>query len=124
MAKYKVGDKFEIEIAHKMDGMNGPVYQIKGFNNLTLDEAALNKLKVVNDVFEAGNHKFVIMTKDAYDDALKEAYNNGYKKCFTDVTEAEEDDECLEDIGLKADGDAEDTDNSDELIKLIAKILL
>ena len=121
MAKYKVGDKFEIEIAHKMDGMNGPVYQMKGFNNLALDEAALNKLKVVNDVLEAGNHKFVIMTKDAYDNALKEAYNNGYKKCFTDVAEAEEDEECLEDIGLKPD---EETDNSDELIKLIAKILL
>lgn len=46
MSKYKVGDKFEIEIAQVIESVGGnTLYRIKGFNALIFDDHGLNKLR-------------------------------------------------------------------------------
>lgn len=58
MSKYKVGDKFVIEIAELYENvLNGidalatsePLYKIKGFNSLVFDENGLDRLEEVAD---------------------------------------------------------------------------
>lgn len=48
MSKYKVGDKFEIEIAQVIESVEAggnTLYRIKGFNALVFDDHGLNKLR-------------------------------------------------------------------------------
>lgn len=58
MSKYKVGDKFIIEIAEIYENiLNGidalatsePLYKIKGFNSLVFDKNGLDKLEEIAD---------------------------------------------------------------------------
>lgn len=50
MSKYKVGDKFIIEIAEVYEGATSePLYRIKGFNSLVFDKDGLDKLEEVPD---------------------------------------------------------------------------
>ena len=51
MAKFKVGDKFEIEIAEVFKGAESgnDKYRIKGFDNLTFDDKGLGRLAVIAD---------------------------------------------------------------------------
>lgn len=47
MSKYKVGDKFEIEIAQVIESVEAggnTLYRIKGFNALIFDDHGLNKI--------------------------------------------------------------------------------
>lgn len=90
MSKYKVGDKFIIEIAEVYENVfsgvdifeaatSEPLYRIKGFNSLVFDKNGLDKLEEVADkknyiasenirvgdvvTVDGGNIKF-ICTKD------------------------------------------------------------
>lgn len=67
---YKVGDKFEIEIAEIFNSdelfSDKQLYRIKGFNSLVFDEIGMNKLK-----------RFI----DEYDLGFKEGYKIGYSEC-------------------------------------------
>lgn len=50
MSKYKVGDKFEIEIAQVIESVEAggnTLYRIKGFNALIFDDHGLNKISKV-----------------------------------------------------------------------------
>ena len=60
MSKYKVGDKFIIEIAEVYENVlnsvdvfeaatSEPLYRIKGFNSLVFDKNGLDKLEEVAD---------------------------------------------------------------------------
>ena len=60
MSKYKVGDKFIIEIAevyeNVLSGIHGfkattsePLYRVKGFNSLVFDKNGLDKLEEIED---------------------------------------------------------------------------
>lgn len=60
MSKYKVGDKFIIEIAevyeNALSGIYGfkattsePLYRVKGFNSLVFDKNGLDKLEEIED---------------------------------------------------------------------------
>ena len=60
MSKYKVGDKFIIEIAevyeNELSGIYGfkattsePLYRVKGFNSLVFDKNGLDKLEEIED---------------------------------------------------------------------------
>lgn len=64
MSKYKVGDKFVIEIGHgTVDPLYGARYFIKGFNTLVFDDYGLESLEQVSD-----------------SPTLREAYDRGYEK--------------------------------------------
>ena len=50
MSKYKVGDKFIIEIADVFEAATSePLYKIKGFNSLVFDKNGLDKLEEIAD---------------------------------------------------------------------------
>lgn len=80
MSKYKVGDKFIIEIAEIYENiLNGidalatsePLYKIKGFNSLVFDENGLDKL-------EKSKESLPIPYSEAYRKGMNEGMNDAW----------------------------------------------
>lgn len=70
MSKYKIGDKFIIEIGHGIvDPLYGARYFIKGFNTLVFDDNELDKLEKY-DVDAKANADYNV----GYEDGLHDAW--------------------------------------------------
>lgn len=70
---YKVGDKFEIEIAEVFNSaLVNQLYRIKGFNSLVFDKNGLDKLKKVKD--------YQSEIEKAYADGKMDGYMQGRKE--------------------------------------------
>ena len=68
MSKYKVGDKFIIEIEHGIvSSPYGAKYFVKGFNTLVFDEYGLNRLEQYNGM----------TLRDAYDEGFEKGLKEG-----------------------------------------------
>ena len=70
MSKYKVGDKFVIEIGHgTVDPLYGARYFIKGFNTLAFDDYGLDRLEQYNGM----------TLRDAYDEGYEKGMRNAWE---------------------------------------------
>lgn len=77
MSKYKVGDKFVVEIDKVLSDVNSPfigseLYRIKGFNSLVFDEFGLDKL----------DKCFPEKTTDEYDDGYVDGKEKGMDEAW------------------------------------------
>lgn len=70
---YRVGDKFTIEIEEVLGDSLSPIYRIKGFTTMVLDDDGLSSLETDRKYTETD---------------LASAYNDGYNKGFEDATES------------------------------------
>lgn len=75
MSKYKVGDKFVVEVDKVLSDADSPfiegeLYRIKGFKSLVFDEFGLDKLRKINS--------------DYIDDNSEQAQNEAYDSGYTD----------------------------------------
>ena len=91
MSKYKVGDKFLIEIAEVYENvLNGidafeaaisePLYKIKGFNSLVFDKNGLDKL-------ENAKNSLPIPYSEAYKKGMNDAWDIARELCKTDYND-------------------------------------
>lgn len=79
MSKYKVGDKFIVEIDNVMSGRRGGVYGVKGLKTLVFDDCGLGKLERYNDA---------VRTK-TYEDGLADAWEAARKMAAMSIREFE-----------------------------------
>lgn len=80
MGKYKIGDKFLIEIEDDVLMEHGVLYKIKGFNALVFDEYGLDKLQK----YEEEKYRPSELDKyrqKAYEEGMKEAWEVARSIC-------------------------------------------
>ena len=94
MSKYKVGDKFIIEIAEVYENvLNGvdafeaatsePLYRIKGFNSLVFDKNGLDKLEKLKE-------SLPIPYSEAYKKGMSDTWDVARELCKTGYSECTE----------------------------------
>ena len=94
MSKYKVGDKFIIEIAEVYENVlsdvdvfeaatSEPLYRIKGFNSLVFDKNGLNKLEKLKKPFS-------VPYSESYEKGMSDTWNIARELCETDYSECSE----------------------------------
>lgn len=79
MNKYKVGDKFEIEIEQVLEGatkQGNPLYRIKGFRSLVFDDYGLSLMKRIKT--EVDWSKVAVDTPILVRDYENEAWDKRY----------------------------------------------
>lgn len=94
MSKYKVGDKFIIEIAEVYENVlsgidvfeaatSEPIYRIKGFNSLVFDKNGLDKL-------EKSKEFLPIPYSEAYKKGMNDTWDIARELCKTGYSECTE----------------------------------
>lgn len=78
MSKYKVFDRFVIEIAEVIEDVTTTLYRVKGFNSLVFDKYGLDKLKKIDANFKINDIDDMLaeydIRKDGYNKGLQDAW--------------------------------------------------
>ena len=94
MSKYKVGDKFIIEIAEVYENVlsgidafevatSEPLYRIKGFNSLVFDKNGLDKIEKIKPTLS-------VPYSEAYEKGMNDTWDIARELCKTGYSECTE----------------------------------